>query len=465
MTDSIASQSDTIVALSTAPGYAGLGVIRLSGNGSIPILERVFTPRSPSDAGFPERKAVYGVFIDPGDGAKIDDGLAVAMRGPNSYTGEDIAEISLHGSPVIIDTALRTLVYCGARPATRGEFTRRAFLNGKLDLIQAEAVLDLIMATTPSEAEEARGRLDRRMSARVEETIHDLTDIIAEIEVGIDFSEDIDTESPSLEEPVGGILEKLESLLESSASGRLRREGVKVAIVGKPNVGKSTLFNALLGEERMIATPYPGTTRDAVSERAVLDGMTFIICDTAGLRDNPEPIEEEGIRRTRRWIESSDLALLVIDSSRPFDYQDSAAYDSCRDILTIPVYNKSDLPLVKEAEDPPWSERSAPVRVSALTGEGLESLRASLISAGKEILRSPDYSTSCGLNQRGVLLVEAAAQKVSAFLVAVRSGHPPDPEILSLELTRVLKDLREITGEQVDDLALDRIFERFCVGK
>ncbi len=465
MTDSFPSYSDTVAALSTAPGYAGVGVIRMSGDCAIPILNRVFTPTSRTDSKFPDRKAVYGIFVNPAEGTKIDDGLAVAMRGPNSYTGEDVVEISLHGSPVILDAALKAMIYCGATPARRGEFTRRAFLNGKLDLIQAEAVVDLIMATTPSALEEARGRLDRRMSSHVEEIIHDLTDIIAEIEVGIDFSEDIDMETPQMEGPVGRVLEKLQALLESSVSGRLRREGVRVSIIGKPNVGKSTLFNALLGADRMIATPFPGTTRDAVSERAVVDGMTFIICDTAGLRDNPEPIEEEGIRRTRQWLESSDVALLLVDSSRPLDYQDVAAYDSCRDIFTIPVYNKSDLPTANGEVAPLWPERPAPIKVSALTGEGLEMLKAALSSAGAEILRSSDYSTSCGLNQRGVLLVEAAAQKVSVILSAVRSGHPPDPEILSLELTLALKDLREITGENIDEMVLDRIFERFCVGK
>ncbi|MFH0958601.1 MAG: tRNA uridine-5-carboxymethylaminomethyl(34) synthesis GTPase MnmE [Pseudomonadota bacterium] len=465
MSDFHSSELDTIAALSTAPGFSGLGVIRMSGASSFSILERVFTPTNSGAFAFPDRKAVYGFFVNPVDGKKIDDGLAVVMRGPNSYTGEDVVEISLHGSPVILDAALKAMVHCGARPAQRGEFTRRAFLNGKLDLIQAEAVADLIMATTPSAVEEARARLDRRMSSRVMEIISDLTDIIAEIEVGIDFSEDMDFGTPKVEEPLAGVMEKLEGLLESSASGRLRREGLRVAIVGKPNVGKSTLFNALLGEERMIATPYPGTTRDAVSERILVDGMTFVICDTAGLRDKPEPIEEEGIRRTRQWLENSDLALLLIDSSRPLDYQDEAAYLSCGDILTIPVYNKTDLPSATGEVAPPWPEEPTPVRVSALTGKGLENLRASLSSIGAQLLNSSDYSTTCGLNQRGVLLVEAAAQKLSVILSAVTAGHTPEPEILSLDLTQALKDLREITGENVDELALNRIFERFCVGK
>ncbi len=459
------SQSDTIAAQSTTPGYSGIGVIRISGPDSIPLINEVFRPSITSDSGLPDRKAIYGRFVSTSDGSTLDDGLVVVMRGPNSYTGEDVVELSLHGSPVVLDQALKIILAYGARLATRGEFTRRAFLNGKLDLIQAEAVIDLIMASSPSAVEEARSRLDRGLSHEVREIVTTLTDMIAEIEANIEFAEDMETETPTHESALTDVQTKMRRLVQSGVSGRYRREGIRVAIVGKPNVGKSTLFNALLGEERMITTPHPGTTRDAVSENIVINGISFVICDTAGLRDDPDPIEEEGIRRTRDWIDRSDLALLVVDVSVPLDDYDQWAYDSCGDAPKIMVFNKTDLPSAS-IDTTRFTARdviSAPV--SAKTGAGVDSLKDAMFEQGSRILSSSEYSMSCGLNQRGVALVESASRKIDAMLEQVSTGHNPDAEILSLELTGALKDLLEITGEQVDETVLDRIFERFCVGK
>ena len=465
MTEPFTITADTIAALSTAPGYSGIGVVRISGPDSIAIIDQVFKPASRDENKFPDRKAIYGRFVSPLDGNTLDDGVVAVMRGPNSYTGEDVVEISLHGSPVILDQALKTILTLGARLATRGEFTRRAFLNSKLDLVQAEAVIDIIMASTLSAVQEARSRLDRKLSHEVQSMIGAVTDIIAELEADIEFAEDAETLPSSPQSALVDVQTKMRRLLQSADSGRYRTEGLRVAIVGKPNVGKSTLFNALLGEERMIATPHPGTTRDAVSETVVIKGVSFVICDTAGLRENPEPVEEEGIRRTLDWIKRSDLVLLVMDVGLPVDDYDRWAYDSCNDSKKILVFNKIDLPVASAVAGHLIEKEAAATYVSAKTGAGIDRLMDAMFEHGSDILSSAEYSLGCGLNQRGVALVGSASRKIEAIVKLVSNGHNPGPEILSLELTGVLRDLLEITGDSIDEAVLDRIFERFCVGK
>jgi tRNA modification GTPase len=469
MTACLQYESDTIAATATAPGYSGIGMIRLSGPDAVRIISDVFVPANPSDSAFPERKAVYGRLVsyspELAHPHTIDDGLAIVMRGPNSYTGEDTVEISLHGGPVIMSEALKTLLGCGARLAGRGEFTRRAFLNGKLDLIQAEAVIDLIMASNPASVEEARGRLDRRLSAEILDIIADLTDVVAEIEAGIDFADDVDVESPAPLPVLNRVREKMVRLIESGVAGRRRSEGIRVAIVGKPNVGKSTLFNSLINEDRMIATPFPGTTRDTVSEHIIINGSLFEVCDTAGLRGDPDPIESEGIRRALSWMEKADILLMVIDSGSAIDKDDLSVLEFCNDSLSILVLNKTDLPGVLIGLDGFPNFCPAPLKISAKTGKGIENLKKVLHEQAMEIMSTSGHSTGLLLNQRSLLLVDSALRKIDPVLESLSSGNSPAPEILSLELTGILRDLREITGEHVDEAVLDRIFERFCVGK
>lgn len=469
MKDCLQHESDTIAAMATPPGYSGIGMIRVSGPDAVRIISDVFVPANPADRAFPERKAVYGRLVlhcsELADPPAIDDGLAIVMRGPNSYTGEDTVEISLHGGPVIMNEALKTLLGCGARLAGRGEFTRRAFLNGKLDLIQAEAVIDLIMASNPASVQEARGRLERKLSSEILDIIADLTDAVAEIEAGIDFSEDVDFEFPAPLPVLNRVRDKMVRLIESGVAGRRRSEGIRVAIVGKPNVGKSTLFNSLINEDRMIATPFPGTTRDAVSEHIIINGSMFEICDTAGLRDDPDPIESEGIRRALSWMEKADILLMVIDSGAVIDKDDLSVLEFGKASPTILVLNKTDLPGVLIDLDRFPDFCPVPLKISAKTGKGLENLKQALHERAMEILSTSGHSTALSLNQRSLLLVDSALRKIDPVLESLATGNSPAPEILSLELTGILRDLREITGEQVDEAVLDRIFERFCVGK
>lgn len=465
MTASSAPFADTIVAVSTPPGYSGIGVIRMSGVGVLPMARAMFKPLK-AEGDFPDRVAVYGHVVDPGTDTVLDDGIAVLMRGPSSYTGEDVLELSLHGSPIILDMVLRMLVRLGARPATRGEFTRRAFLSGRLDLVQAEAVIDFIEASTPAGAREARGRLDKSLSHEVTSLSDALKDILAELEAHIDFDEDDEGPPPLIEPVLTDILNRMDDLMDRAESGRIRREGVRTVIVGKPNVGKSTLFNALLRADRMIVTPYAGTTRDPVEERLILNGIGFSLWDTAGIRSHPEPVEQEGIARTRLQIENADLIIAVFDATAVLDEEDLAVLDACRDKQIVVALNKIDLGTTLVPTDPRLGPDQRPrFPVSAKTGTGLDDLRTCLEDRGRGMSGDARHQDAAALNRRCLQLMEAAAIPVRSLTGKLSENKAVCPEIVSLELRRTLALLEEITGERVDEGILERIFERFCVGK
>lgn len=455
----------TIAARSTPAGYSGIGVIRISGPDAIPVLKKIFrTPQGPSD--FPDRHAVYGYLRDPETGEVIDDGLALVMRAPSSYTGEDVVELGLHGSPVILDAVILIIVRLGARLADRGEFTRRAFLNGRMDLVQAEAVIDVIEAVSLSAVKEARSRLESGLSDEIRELASGIKDIIVELEAYIDFDDDEEGPVPAPEARVREALEKMETLIAGAQSGRIRREGIRVVIAGRPNVGKSTLFNALLRSERMIVTPHPGTTRDPVDELLLLAGTPFVLSDTAGIRDEPEPVEEEGIRRTVQRIDEADLVIAVLDGSEEPCRQDEEVMKACSAKPTVVVLNKSDLGLVQALDNPRlWLEARPRLPLSAKTGHGLQNLEQVVLRLGLEIMNRSTALSPAALNRRGLMLVEAAALPLKDLIRRWAAREPTGPEIVSLELRRALENLEEITGERADEGVLDRIFERFCVGK
>jgi tRNA modification GTPase len=437
----------------------------MTGPDSLPILKGLFEPAG--DAGeFPARRAVYGRVRDPVTGRVLDDGIALFLKGPHTYTGEDVVELSLHGSPAVLDMILRAAVRLGAAPAAKGEFTRRAFLAGKLDLLQAEAVIDLIDAAGPNAVREARARMDKDLSREIGRISDGLKDLLAEIEAHIDFDED-ETEPvpdpvPRLEE----ILSRMRRLVLHGESGRIRREGVKTVITGKPNVGKSTLFNALLGTERTIVTPFAGTTRDTVDERLLLGDVCFALSDTAGLRTRPEPIEREGIRRTLDKIADADLVIAVFDGSLPLDEEDDAVVRACAEKNSVAVINKLDLAPAVERDAPELAALgSERLPLSAKTGEGMERLLQLMEELGGKSAEADPSVGEGSLNKRGLLLMEAAVSPVEVLVAGFRRGDPIRAEIVALEIRRALGHLEEITGESVDQGVLDRIFERFCVGK
>ncbi len=509
--------ADTIAAISTPRGYSGIGVIRMSGPESIPILRRIFLPagqaspatkssqpqrhgdtekmepivlsvplclcgeiseESPrpdknsdhSSTGhsgdFPDRVAMWGLVRDPESGKTIDDAIALVMRGPRSFTGEDVVEISMHGSPTALDLAVAAMVRLGARPAGRGEFTLRAFMSGKIDLIQAEAVIDLIESPSPVAVEDARGRLNRSLSDEVNRVSDALKDLLAALEAHIDFDEEDQTPRPDIEPELRLILGRMDALITRAAQARLKRQGLRTTIVGKPNVGKSTLFNALLGSDRTIVTPYPGTTRDIVEDHLVLGGLSFVLSDTAGIRNNPEPIEQEGIRRTMDAIQDADLVIVVVDRTSPWDREDTQVLELSRQKDTVVVLNKSDLPPHPEGPgvcmDP--SDR-ATIELSAKTGKGVDSLRQALEALGSRKSGLDEAYPPGGLTERSRLLMEGARSGLESLLSRSAAGLEMEPSLSAEELRRALRSIEEITGERYDEGVLERIFARFCVGK
>ncbi len=383
------NEYDTIVAISTPRGHSGIGVIRISGPAALEIATQIFR-LSPPVSEFSHRIAVYGRLVDPYTQKILDDGLAIFFKGPVSYTGEDVIELSLHGSPVVLDAAVRLAIRCGARPAAKGEFTRRAFLAGKLDLLQAEAVIDLIESRSLAAAEEARCRLDKSLSSEILALSNGLKDVLAELEAHMDFDEDEEYPLPDPNLRLVGMITKIEDLKRGFESGRMRREGIRVVISGKPNVGKSTLFNALVRSDRVIVTPYPGTTRDTVDDCVVWDGIAFLLSDTAGLRENPDPIESEGIRRTHGRIQEADVVVAVIDGSCPPDEEDRRVLVACQGKKTVLIFNKMDLGLVNSSGQF-LSPDSFYLRLSAKTGEGVDALEKCLSDIGRELLESGEH--------------------------------------------------------------------------
>jgi tRNA modification GTPase len=377
-----------------------------------------------------------------------------------------MVELSLHGSPAVLDMTLKMIVSLNARPANRGEFSLRAFLAGHLDLVQAEAVIDLIEAPGPSAVAEARARLDGALSRRIYEISDAIKDLIAELEAHIDFDEDDNEFPPDPKPRLRRINDMIRKLTEAAERGRLRREGIRTVIIGKPNVGKSTLFNRLLQAERAIVTPYPGTTRDTLEDRILIGGISFILYDTAGIRENPEHVEKEGIRRSYEKIDQADLVIALVNGSAPLDHRDAETLDACSGKKTIIVLNKKDLGLVIYPEAIEFaSEGGLCVPLSAKTGEGLDQLENLLVETAALMAVDKNVSNQASLNSRCLLLTEKAQDMVHGLMQNFEQGLGMRPEIASLELRQVLAIIEEMTGERVDDGILDRIFERFCVGK
>ncbi len=449
---------DTIAALATAVGPAAVAIVRISGADAALVARRVFRGRMPER--WESHHLYVGRFVDEHD-QMVDQGLAVIMRAPRSYTGEDVIELHGHGGTIVARRLLAAVLAAGARPAERGEFTLRAFLNGKLDLAQAEAVADLVAARTDGATQVALDHLAGSLSRTVEALRERLVGIAAQLEVAIDFSEeDVGMlDRAALAKEVAAITAELRRLAASHARGRLLREGLRVVIVGKPNVGKSSLLNHLLGAERAIVTPHPGTTRDVIEESLDLGGLAVSLTDTAGLRSGAEEVESIGIERAREQIRIADVAVVVFDQADRLSAEDAEVLNATRYKDRIFVINKIDLP--SKSELPPAEDCFAVVRLCAKTGEGVPGLGAEIVRfAG---LQTADGSGVIVTRERQRTAIDAAATAAEHAADSLCSGLPP--EIVGVDIAMALDHLGEIVGRTSPEAVLDRVFSEFCIGK
>jgi tRNA modification GTPase len=455
---------DTICALSSAPGRSGIAVVRLSGPSCFGIIARVFTPHR-AEREMPARRAVLGRVCDPHTGSELDEALVTCFRSPHSYTGEDVAEVSVHGSPVVVSHLLEFFCREGARLAEPGEFTLRAFLNGRMDLAQAEAVRDVVEANTLYQLQVAARQRSGELSRQLGPVRRQLADVIVSLETAVEFvEEDLAIESRTLlAGKLEGVLEELSKWIDSFRRGRIVRNGFSLAIMGRPNVGKSSLFNALLAEERSIVTEMPGTTRDLVSEFANIEGIPVRLIDTAGLRDGENKIEQIGVDRSMRVIADVDAILLVLDTSRPWCEQDEHLRTRLSSLSCVAAFNKSDLPSVWVPEQKAEYAALWPcIDVSALTGAGIESLRLAI----QQHLFGDGAAERDGLlvtNLRHCRCLEAAREALTS--AACTLGNGLSEEFILVDLHRGLRKLGEITGETSVEELLGEIFARFCIGK
>jgi tRNA modification GTPase len=453
-------QSDTIIAPATAAGEGGIGILRISGPLAEAHLLRFFRPATP--VSLLESHHLYFGYLQTPGGAVLDEVMAVIMRQPRSYTREDVAEIHCHGGPLLIRRVLDLFIADGLRLAKPGEFTLRAFLNGRLDLARAEAVIDVIRSRSEAASVAALGQLHGRLSSRIHLFRHRLADILALIEAYIDFPEE-DLDLPvrgELATDISVLARDIDELLATFNSGRVLREGIAVLILGRPNVGKSSLLNALLGESRAIVTEVPGTTRDFIEENLVLGGIPLRLVDTAGIRCTEDPVEAEGVRRAKDKIATADLVLLVVDGSRSPDDEDFLALHTCHASKVLLVLNKSDLPAV---ELPSEFSTLPAIRLSAKTGQGLDVLGQSIVSFFQQAGEGEGRETVLLCDRRHREALVRAREALDRFLDSLSENAPP--EILALDLRDALGALGQITGETTPDEILERIFSQFCIGK
>ncbi len=456
--------NDTICALSTGPGRSGISLVRVSGPDCESVVSRIFAPRNTSQP-WAERRAVLGSIRDPRSGALIDEALVTRFVAPRSYTGEDVAEISVHGSPVIVSQLLEALCREGARLAEPGEFTLRAFLNGRMDLAQAEAVRDIIESNTRYQLQVALRQQAGDLSGQLGPVKRRLTDVIVSLEAAVEFvEEDLAIESRErLAEMLGSTREELSGWIGTFRRGRIVRDGFSLAIAGRPNAGKSSLFNAMLAQDRSIVTELPGTTRDAVSEFSSVGGIPVRLIDTAGLRDGADAIERMGVDRSLRVMADADAILLVIDTSRPRCEEDDFLRDRLGEFACVVAWNKSDLASVwKTGEKAPYEKRWPCVEVSALTGAGVDQLRQAIRKHlfGEE---SGDREGLLITNLRHCQCLEAANEALAQAAGALRKGL--SEEFVLADLHRGLAKLGEITGGTSVEDVLGAIFSKFCIGK
>jgi len=458
----------TIAAIATPAGHGGIGIIKVSGpaaiNAALSIFQRKPAKGETPDRGWiPEsRRMYYGHIIDPAANRFLDSVMLVVMRAPSSYTGEDVAEIQAHAGPLVLKSILQLLLSRGVRLAGPGEFTRRAFLNGRMDLTQAEAVIDLIHARSVTGIDLAIQQLYGNLKSEIESLRNALLDILTELEAAIDFPEDV-AEGPSgaaaAERLDQLVISPIRRLVQQHEDRSWLREGLKVVIAGSPNAGKSSLLNRLVNRDRAIVTDFPGTTRDLVEDGVIIGGVPVVITDTAGIRQNPDPIERAGIDKAYASIEAADVILLVIDTNQSIEPVHDGFMERFQHKHIVLVLNKIDLP--GQLSLPAGWEAFPVVRVSAKYNRGVDRVKALLASYADDWEASGINDIVPNLRQKQALEKSLASLEIAKR--GMLENQPPD--LIVIDLQETLSAIQEITGEQVRPDILDRIFEQFCIGK
>lgn len=467
--------NDTIAAISTPPGEGGVGIIRISGEDSFRIAERIFRPRKQKNWLSQNYKMHYGHVVDPGSGSVIDEVLLSVMKAPHTYTRENVVEINCHGGIVPLREAFRAVLAAGARLADPGEFTKRAFINGRIDLTQAESVIDVIRSKTEASLKVAISQLGGGLSDKIRKIQDRILAILAELEVSIDFPEDdMDLKSKSeISLNAGEIIRDLDSLIESAGRGRVYREGIRTVIAGRPNVGKSSLLNVLLGRERAIVTEIPGTTRDVIEETINIKGIPLVLADTAGLRETNDLVEKIGVEKTREFMAGADLVLFMVEAGKGVTEDDRDLLKKLEIKKTILIVNKIDLagkmfPAKCSRQNVPGKKETfeygdmPTVEISALKGQGINILedRIEEVITGGGVISPESIIIS---NARHEEILARARDHLEEFLKSMEDGLPPD--ILSIDVKDAFEALGEITGSSVTEDLLDHIFSQFCIGK
>lgn len=459
------SEQDTIAAISTPVGEGGISIIRVSGDQALDVVSRIFKGKDLHQV--KSHTINYGHIIDPASGETVDEVMVSVMLAPKTYTKEDVVEINCHGGLLATNRALQLTLTNGARLAEPGEYTKRAFLNGRLDLSQAEAVMDLIRAKTDKSMKVALNQLDGDLSRLIKALRQDILDVLAQVEVNIDYPEYDAVEEMTtkmLKEKASEVRQRLETLLQTAKEGKVLRDGLATAIIGRPNVGKSSLLNALLHEDKAIVTEVAGTTRDVIEEYVNVAGVPLKLIDTAGIRHTDDTVEKIGVERSKQAIETADLILLLIDSSRLLTEEDRALIEATAQKPRMVIFNKTDLPAqVDLAELTELVNGDPVIQTSILEHAGMQELGQAIahrfFNEGIESNRGAVMVT----NARHISLLHQAVDSLNAVLEGIEAGMPVD--LVQIDMTDAWNTLGEITGQTYQDELLDQLFSQFCLGK